>query len=591
MKRLNKKGLFSLLITLIVVIFLSSATVRAARPDHVRTTLAIEVGSSATRLSVVVGDNGKPKIISIGPGTRSTTGPLESNWTTEGFLLIKDGTDEALYVHPSNTLFNIDHPIALRSRHHYGIRPNITGHQAFTLIDITAKYLQELTTSAESILGHSVTFVGILSPGGQGLRTTSKEIIDDGFKGNYTLLDTAYVGGYTERIVIELKEVMEKALNAAGLRRQKIFSHVYKKASAAIVFSDQDMEYSRNVLVYRLGGSTFEVSVHEVDDDAIYAMSSVYDQHLGGNDFNQRVVDHLLLAHKNKTDQDLSSDDKFLRRLGNEVEKAKRILCVQDCVRIEIESLHPGVQSLSEKLTRSQFEDLNMDLFTKTITAIDQAINDSDEYTKNDIHDIVFSGGSTNIPFLQSTIREYFGRHKRYHGSNHPETTVVLGAAKLSHRYLDERRRGSGVCCMEESPGAFGIETAGGVMFKFADEYSDVNTNKMYTFSTAMDNQDRVVVRVFSGDGTRTSQNMFLGEIELTGIAPAPKGVPEIRVRLRAYSCGSSIDLHVMDVASGRINDTTLSPFRDYGGKTKYEMLEGGAFELEPASKETLLHV
>ncbi|KAG9071276.1 ATPase with role in protein import into the ER [Linnemannia hyalina] len=560
MKWLNKKGLFSLLITLIVVIFLSSATVSAARPERVRTTLAI--------------------------GTRSTAGPLESNWTTEGFLLIKDGTDKARYVHPSNTLFNLGHPIALRSRHHYGIRPNITGHQAFTLIDITAKYLQELTTSAELILGHSVNFVGILSPDGQSLRTTTKEIIGDGFRGNYTLLERVYVGRYTERIVIELREVMEKALNAAGLQRQKISSHVYRKASAAIGFFDQGMEYSRNVLVYRLGGSTFEVSVHEVDDDSSYAMSSVYDQHLGGNDFNQRVVDHLLLAHKNKTGHDLSSDDKFLLRLGNEVEKAKRMLSVHDCVRIEIESLHPGVQSLSEKLTRPQFEDLNMDLFTKTITAIDQAIKDSDEYTKNDIQDIMFSGGSTNIPFLQSTIREYFGRHKRYHGSNHPETTVVFGAAKLSHWYLDERRSGGGVCCFMESPGAFGIETAGGVMFKFAAQYADVNTNKMYTFSTAMDNQDRVVVRVFSGDGTRTSQNIFLGGIELTGIAPAPKGVPEIRVRLRAYYCGSSIDLHVMDVASGRINETTLSPFKDYGEETIYEMLEAGVIFLDVNAEE-----
>ncbi|KAF9103548.1 hypothetical protein BGX30_009149, partial [Mortierella sp. GBA39] len=179
--------------------------------------------------------------------------------------------------------------------------PSITGHQAFTLIDITAKYLQELTTSAESIVGHSVTFVGILSPDGQSLRTTTKEIIDDGFRGNYTLSEVVYVGGYTERIVDELREVMEKALNAAGLRRQKIFSRVYRKASAAILFFDQGMEYSRNVLVYRLGRSTFEVSVYEVNDDSVYAMSSVYDQHLGGNDFNQRVVDHLLLAHKNKT--------------------------------------------------------------------------------------------------------------------------------------------------------------------------------------------------------------------------------------------------------------------------------------------------
>lgn len=363
---------------------------------------------------------------------------MESNWTTEGFLLIKDGTDEALYVHPSNTLFNLDHPIALRSRLHYGIRPNITGHQAFTLIDITAKYLQELATSAESILGHSVSFVGIISPDGHGLRTTLKEIIDDGFRGNYTLLNTVHVG-CTERMEIELREVMEKALSAAGLRQQKIFSHVYRKASAAVFIFDQGMEYSRNVLVYRLGGSTFEVSLYEYDDEVLYDMSSVYDQHLGGNDFNQCIVDHLLLIHKNKTGQNLSSDDKFLLRLGNEVEKAKRMLSVQDCVRIEIESLHPGVQGLSEKFTRSHFEDLNMDLFTKTITAIDQAIEESGEFAKNDIHDIVFSGGSTNIPFLQSTIREYFGRQKRYHGSAHPETTVVLGAQNSVIRTWSKR--------------------------------------------------------------------------------------------------------------------------------------------------------
>ncbi|KAG0072708.1 hypothetical protein BGZ89_003920 [Linnemannia elongata] len=581
MKWLSKKGLFSLLITLIVVIFLSYETVPAARPERLRTVLAIEVGSSATRLSVIGGDYSKPKIISIGPGTRSSTGPLESNWATEGFLLIKDGTDEALYVHPSNTLFNLDHPIALRSRLHYGIRPNITGHRAFTLIDITAKYLQELTTSAESILGHSVRFAGILLPNGHGLRTTT----------NYNSSDTVHVGEYTEQMVIELKVAMREAIDAAGLQQQGLFPHVYRKASAAVFIFDQGMEYSRNVLAYRLGGSTFEVSVYEYDNDSVLIMSSVYDQHLGGNDFNQRIVNHLLLAHKNKTGQNLSTDDKFLLRLGNEVEKAKRMLSVQDRVRIEIESLHPGVQSLSEKLTRSQFEDLNMDLFTKTITAIDQAIEDSGEFTKNDIHDIVFSGGSANIPFLQSTIRDYFGHHKRYHGSTHPETTVVLGAAKLSHQYLDDRGHGSVICCMEESPGALGIETAGGVMFNFTNWYTDGNTNNMYSFSTTMDNQDRVVVRVFRGDGEWTSQNLFVGGIELTGIAPAPKGVPEIRVRLRAYMCGSTVDLQVMDVASGRINGTTLSPFKDHGGETKYEKLEGGAFELEPASKQTFLQV
>ncbi|KAF9537729.1 ATPase with role in protein import into the ER, partial [Mortierella hygrophila] len=350
------------------------------------------------------------------------------------------------------------------------------------------------------------------------------------------------------------------------------------------------MEYSRGVLVYHIGGSTFEVSVRKVDGRSVDILSSVYDQHLGGNDFNQRVVDYLLLAHKSKTGQDLSSDDIFLLRLGSEVEKAKRLLSVQDRVWIEIESLHPGDQGLSEQLTRSQFEDLNMDLFTKTITAIDQAIKNSVEYTKVDIQDVMFSGGSSNIPFLQSAVREHFGHHKKYHGLDHPDTAVVLGAAKYGHWYQDVMNYGD-VCCMMAFRRPLGIETTGGMMFKYTDRRPGVDINKMYTFSTAMDNQDRVVIRVFNGDGERTNQNSFLGEVELTGIAPARKGVPQIRVRLSTQSCGHYANLYVMDIASGRINATRFPTDRydDHGKEIKRGMLEEGVFDLEPAGKMTLL--
>lgn len=456
------------------------------------------------------GDNGELKIISIGPETRSRPGPLEFNWTTEGFLLIKDGTDEALYVRPFNTLFNFDHPIGLHSWYDYDNRSNITGHQAFTLIDITAKYLQESTTSAESIFGHNITSAADVLPEGQNVRTTVKEIINDKFRGNYTYYDIAYVGGHNPQWAEA--RVMAEVLYAAEVQYQGIYSELYRKSSVAIFPFDHGMEYSRGVPVYRLGGSTFEVSVYKVGGGSYDIMSSVYDQHLGGNDFNRRVTDHLLLTHKNKTEQDLYSDDMFLLRLGSEVENAKRVLSAQDWVWIDIGSLHPGGHGLSELLTRSQFEDLNMDLFTKTITAIDQAIKDSVVYTKDDIQDIVFSGGSAYIPFLQSAVREYFGRHKKYHGSNHPETTVVLGAAKLGHLYQDERHYGGEVCCFGETRKPLGIETAGGAMFKYTDRIPGLlDINKMYTFSTAMDNQDRVVIRVFSGDGTWTNQNTFLG--------------------------------------------------------------------------------
>ncbi|KAG0305272.1 ATPase with role in protein import into the ER [Linnemannia gamsii] len=534
------------------------------------------------------GDNGEPTIISIGPGTRSMSGSLESNWTTGGFLLIKDGTDEALYVHPSNTYFNLDLPTALRSEYEYDNRPNITGYQAFTLIDITSKYLQGLVTSAQSILEQNITLAVVVFPDGQNVRTTAKEIINHKFKGNYTHYDSVVVGRFNS----PWSEARMLAEALAGVGAQGIYSEQLRKTSAAIFPFSHHMEYSRGVLVYRLGSSTFEVSVLKVDGGSTYTMSSVYDQRLGGNDFNQRVVDHLLLAHKNKTSQELHSEDMYLLRLGNEVEKAKRVLSVQDVVRIEIESPHPGGQDLSEQLTRSQFEDLNMDLFTKTITAIDQAIKDSVVYTKDDIQDIVFSGGSANIPFLQLAVREYFGRHKRYHGSNHPETTVVSGAAKRGHWYQDERHYGGIECCLGERRRTLGIETTGGVMFKYTDRTSGLHIDKMYTFSTVLDNQDRVIIRVFSGNGKWTNQNTFLGGVELTGIAPSPKGVPQIRVRLSTYSCGRSINLNVMDVASGRTNATIfpLWPrFDDFEEKINYGMLEGGAFELEPAGKLILL--
>lgn len=236
-------------------------------------------------------------------------------------------------------------------------------------------------------------------------------------------------------------------------------------------------------------------------------------------------------------------------------------------------------------LTRSQFEDFNVDLFANTITAIDRAIKDSTMYTKDDIQDIVFCGGSANIPLLQSTIQEYFGPHKKYHGLDHPETTVVLGAAKLGHWYHDQRQATGGALCSPSFRSeTFGIETASGVMFKYTDRDSGL-INKMYTFTTTKDYQDQVIIRVYSGKGKWTSQNTYLGKVKLTGIKPARKGIPQIRVWIRTFGCGDYLNMNVMDVASGRINATIISTF-PYGKKFDDER----GFELEPAGKLILFH-
>ncbi|KAF9968702.1 hypothetical protein BGZ70_010208 [Mortierella alpina] len=465
------------------------------------------------------------------------------------------------------------------AQHEHDSRPTIAGHQAFTLIDITAQYLRELIASAESIVGHNITSLVTVLPDGRNIRTSAKEIADKRFWGNYTHYDRVYAGGYNPPSTE--KKMMDEATFAASRLPHRVRFESFRKTSAAIFSFDNGMEYSRGVLVYRLGGSTFEVSVQRVDGGTYNTLSSVYDPHLGGNDFNRRVIDHLLVAHKNKSGQDLSSDDTFLHWLASEVEAAKRALSVQDRVLIESKSSFPGRQGFSEWLTRSQFEELNMDLFTKTLTAIDQAIKNSVVYTKEDIQDIVFAGGSSNIPFLQSAVRDYFGHRKRYHGTHQPETTVVLGAAKMSHWYQDENHYIGPVCCLGEERRTLGIETAGGVMFKYTDRHSNLNINKMYTFSTTADNQDRVAIRVFRGGGTRTSQNMFLSGVELRGIAPAPKGVPQIRVRIRTQVCGHHAHLSVMDVASGTINGTVFPTGSWVGQERDKEALKGG--DIKPA--------
>ncbi|CAO3565120.1 unnamed protein product [Mortierella alpina] len=576
MTRSNRKRLFSVLAAFIAVVLLTSVTVSATQSENVATTLAIEVGTTSTRVSALRGENrpirganGDPEIILTGAGTRSTHGSLESAWTTEGFLLIKNGTDKSRYVHPSNTFFNLDLPTALRSWHEHSNRPTIAGYQAFTLIDITAEYLRELIASAESIMGHNITFLATVLPDGRNIRTRAKDISNAWFWGDYLRYNPP---GTEEKIMAEA--------TFAALRL--LASESFRKTSAAIFSFDNGMEYSRGVLVYRLGASTFEVSVHRVDGGTYDTLSSIYHPHLGGNDFSRRVLDHLLMAHKNKTGQDLSSDDTSLQWLTSEVETAKRVLSVQDQVQIKSRSPSLGRQGFSEQITRSQFEDLNRDLFDSTMTAIDHAIKNSAVYTKDDIEDIVFAGGSSSIPFLQSAVRDYFGHHKKYHGADHPENTVVLGAAKIGHWYQDQDYYTGPQCCLGEKRSTLGIETAGGVMFKFTDRDSELNINKMYTFSTTMDDQDRVAIRVFRGGGLRTGQNVFLGGVELAGIAPAPMGVPQIRVRIHSHRCGNSVHLSVMDVASGMINGTVLPTWSWFGQeRIKYETLEGG--EIVPA--------
>ncbi|KAF9996871.1 hypothetical protein BGZ80_002048 [Entomortierella chlamydospora] len=529
----------------------------------------------------VFGANGPPKLIYTGPGVFTSHELLLSNWTEEGFLLVKDDTDKSLYEHPFNTVFNVEHPVSLRSRHKDDIRPDILGYQAFTLSDISSAYLKNLISLAESTIGRDIENIAIVLPDGQNVRTIAKEVFSHKIKGSY--FDRVSTDDDDPNSDGSRMDDVSISLLPDGRKR---YARIYKRSEVSIFPFNHGMHYRRGFLVYHLSNSTYEVSVHKVDGDSSEMLSSVHRRNLGGNNFSHRVIDHLLRTYNNKHGQDPAQNEIFLRRIVNEVEKAKSMLNTHDWAQINVQHPDSGGQDLSEKLTRHQFEDLNMDLFNKTFTLIDQAIKDSLEFKKDDIQEIVFSGRSANIPFLQSYIKQYFGVEKIYHGLIEPEYTVVQAAAKFHHWYQDRRHFGGEMCCFTDTPELLGIETAGGAMFLFTKQSSDpMDLREMYTFSTTKDNQDRVLIRVYKGQRRWTNQNIFLGEIELTGIAQAPKGIPQIRVRISTSSCNEYVNLSVMDTASGRINGTIFPAWTSISQQEKGLALEKGIDEVEPAGK------
>ncbi|GJJ71909.1 hypothetical protein EMPS_04266 [Entomortierella parvispora] len=527
------RGFVMALIALVTLAFMS-VPVAADRLRSIPS-MAIDIGSYTTRLGMVT-DSDQPQLISVSPGILSVPGPTYSAWTPEGFLFTPDGTDENLFVHPFNTIFNLKHPVAFSRKDTSATRPKITGYQAWTLQDITAKYLKKLQSSGEQIIGQKIANLALVKPANMDPK--------------------------------EGERIRHDAIRSAihDVYPNVAWSSLYTKSVMSSYLFNNGVDEVRNLLIYHLGGSTFGVTVVERDDGIHDTLSSIHDPDLGGRDFSQRLVNHLILAHEKRTSQDLSRDDKFMKRLGHEVEKAKQSLSSQNAVRIEIESPSSSNSAFksrnifSERLSRSQFEELNRDLFEKTISAVDQALLKAN-MSKEAIQDIVLSGGSARIPFIRKVLREYFADGdwpKEYLGWDRPETTALFGAAKIGHWYMNSEE--GGICCFDSSPLSVGIETTGGLMLRFADEMSDRTIYKTVDFSTATDNQDRVVIRVFEGQRALTKENKFLGQMEFSGITPAPKGVARIRVKMEASTCGNALHLTVMDVTTRRVERMSISP-------------------------------